>query len=379
MPLAGPLVALALAGCAGAVADAPHPALAVMRDAQCHACHVVPGVAAPARVESCAGCHAWVRAVSQNPAARAAALRVFPRWERYEKNVATYFHVPDLGAAAARLDPAWVRAWLADPHDVRPALPETMPRLGLDDAALDTVAAWFAEGRVPVAPTPRPRRANLEAGERLFRERGCLACHGFGATVALAPVPAAPDLRHVRARMDDDAIVAWIVDPLAVSPAATMPKLGLTVEEAVAVRDWLVLADPGGTPAPTGRPPLPAVDRPVAWADVEERVFGKICVHCHMDPAQNEGRAGPGNAGGFGWPATGIELQTAAGARQHRDAVLAALDRRWEEVGRDVVGPGQAPRAVDRPPLPGMPLGLPPIPVEDLALVRAWYAQGAPD
>lgn len=370
---------LSFAGCAGAVADPPHPALAVMRDAQCHACHVVPGVAAAPRVESCTGCHAWVKTVSANPAARQAAMSVFPKWERYEKNVATYFHVPDLGAAAARLDPAWVRPWLADPHDVRPNLPETMPRLGISPDQLDTITTWFAEHRAPVAPTPRPSRRNLERGRQLYQERGCGACHGFGATLALAPNPGAPDLRHARERMSDDALVAWIVDPPAVTPAATMPKLGLTVEEAVAIRDWLVLSEPGGEPAPSGRPPLPAVDRPVAWADVEERVFGKICVHCHMDPAQNEGRAGPGNAGGFGWPATGIELQTAAGARAHREPILAALDRRWEEVGRDVVGPGQVPAGLARPELPGMPLGLPPIPAEDLALVRAWYAQGAPD
>lgn len=124
---------------------------------------------------------------------------------------------------------------------------------------------------------------------------------------------------------------------------------------------------------------LPTVTRPVAYAEVEEKVFGKICIHCHMDPAQNEGRAGPGNAGGFGWPATGIELQNVASVRAHGPAIVAALLRRRDEAARDVVHPGEVPAEIQRPVLPGMPLGLPPIPDADLALVMAWYAQGAPE
>lgn len=359
---------------------APSPdGLAVMKGAQCAACHAVPTVAEPPRTESCVGCHQWVRTVSATPEARAVAVRLFPLWPRYERSVASYFHVPDLGAAAARLDPAWVRAYLADPYDVRPHLPETMVRLGLDPTALDAVAAWFAGQAAPVPPAPAPDPAAVAPGERLYGERGCGTCHAFGARAAVAPLPSAPDLRHARDRMGDDTLVAWIVDPRAVAPTATMPALGLTREEATAIRDYLVLADPGGRPAEPPSAALPTVDRPVRWAEVEERVFGRICVHCHMDPAQNEGRAGPGNDGGFGWPATGIELQTPAGVRAHEAAILDALARRRAEVARDVVGPGEIPAAVARPAKPGMPLGLPALSAADEALVRAWFAQGAPD
>ncbi|MFN7143510.1 MAG: hypothetical protein ACK4YP_07040, partial [Myxococcota bacterium] len=59
--------------------------------------------------------------------------------------------------------------------------------------------------------------------------------------------------------------------------------------------------------------------------------------------------------------------------------IVAALRRRRDEAARDHVRPGEAPAAIDRPTLPGMPLGLPPIPNEDIALVMAWVAQGGPE
>jgi cytochrome c2 len=366
-----------LVGCAAQGAE-PDQGQVLAASAGCALCHVVPGVAQPDRTESCAGCHAWIHQVAVNPPARQAAMTVFPLWERYERNVRTYAEVPDLSVAFARLDPAWLRTYLRDPYDLRPNLPETMVRLGLKDADVEAIVRWATKDQVPVARTPRPSKKNVAAGESVFQARGCSACHTFGTKATMSSYALAPDLRHARDRMTDDRIVAWIEDPPAMAPHARMPKLGLTHEEAIQVRDFLVLTDPGSRPAPA---PAAAAAPPaeVRWADVEARVFGKICTHCHMEPSLNEGRAGPGNGGGFGWPATGIQLQTAAGAREHQDAVLAAVKRRRDEMARDRVGVGEAPIAITRPEKPGMPLGLPALSEEDIALLEAWYAAGAPD
>ena len=157
-----------------------------------------------------------------------------------------------------------------------------------------------------------------------------------------------------------------------------MPRVPLSKRELLAVRDYVLLADPAWSAAPSLPEPPSPIDRPVRWAEVEERVFGRICVHCHMDPTQNDGRAGPGNDGGFGWAATGLELQTYQSVKAHEEAVVAAMLRRRDEVARDHVPPGRAPARLIRPERPGMPLGLPAIPDEDLQMVLAWYAQGAP-
>lgn len=377
--LAGALVAVGLAALIPVgKAATPTPAQ-VFADLQCNDCHTIPGVAAAARTDSCVGCHAWVKTVSANPVSREKAMMIFPKWTRYEQNVKTYFAVPDLGVSAARLDPAWVRKYLADPYDTRPGMNETMVRLGADTATIEGLVAWFSARAVPVAVSPAPKSANIEAGGKLFAERGCTACHTFGGRFVGPGIPAAPDLQHARDRMTDDALAAWIQKPSAFG-SLTMPDLGLTSAEAIALRDFIVLADPKPHPSPmtvaSSVAPRSPVENP-RWDDVESRVFGKICVHCHMDPAQNEGRVGPGNGGGFGWPATGLELQTYGSVKANKDRILAALHRRGDEAVRDYVQSGEAPVSIVRPQLPGMPLGLPPIPPEDIAMVELWYRNGA--
>jgi cytochrome c2 len=368
-----------------ALAEDIHPGQHVAERADCAVCHVVPGVADPGRLASCVGCHAWVKSVAANPAARAKAMAYFPNWPRYEHTVQSYAAVPDLEAAFARLDAEWLRRYLADPHDLRPNMPETMVRLGLDPEAITLVADWAATFAQPAVAGPPPSTSNLEAGRVLFEQYACSSCHNFGELYTSATVAAAPDLRWARERMSDDRIAAWIENPQGVSARATMPRMGLTAAQAALVRDFVVLANPGGRPPVAFTSTVPATgaldsDNVLAptWSTVEARVFGRICVHCHMDPTQNEGRAGPGNAGGFGWAATGIELQTYESVVANREGILAAIRRRQREEARDHVAPGEVPVELVRPELPGMPLGLPALPAADIRLVEAWYAAGAP-
>lgn len=379
------LVAIAAAALASILAIGPAPARGdasttpldkAWAAGDCGRCHAVPGRAEIPRTDNCSACHIWIRTVAANPDARARAREVFPKWDRYERNVGSYLVVPTLESAMARLEPSWVRAWLQDPYDVRPGMYEGMPRFALTEGQLDALEAAFAAATVPVPPAPDPDPANVAAGMALFEARGCIGCHAFGATRPVPGARNAPDLARTRHRMAPDRVVAWITNPLSVSPKSAMPPQPVTPADAIVLRDFIFLADPGAAePAPASGPPAPTTE-PVTWAQVEERVFGRICVHCHMDPAQNEGRAGPGNAGGFGWAATGIELQTPDGVAANATAVVASLLRRRDEARRDHVLHGFAPAEVRRPALPGMPLGLPPIPDEDISLVLGWIEQG---
>lgn len=377
------VLGLGLVAAGSAQAPAPPAAVEAMRAGQCTLCHAPPAALAEqlpeaGRTDSCTGCHVWVRQVAADPDRRAKALEIFPLWERYERSVGSYLQVPDLGAAMARLEGDWVAGWLVDPHDVRPGLPEGMPRFNLDAGQRAAIAGLFEAHQAQVPPTPRPRQANVAEGERLFGEKGCAACHSAGGRVVSPGLPLAPDLAHARARLSRDHLAAWIRDPSAVHPAATMPDLGLTEAEVLALRDFLWLADLSAPAPPPVPPPPVAAQREVGWDEVEARVFGRICAHCHMNPELNDGRAGPGNAGGFGWAPTGIELQTYEGVVAVADRIPDTLLRRREEARRDTVSPGQAPAALTRPERPGMPLGLPPIPDEDIALVLAWIEQGMP-
>lgn len=374
------LFGVALAVSSATAPAAPPPpvdaATAAFVAGDCARCHVVPGVAPLARQDSCTDCHVWIKEVSADPARRAKAMQAFPYWKRYEKVVASYLKVPSLEAAMVRLDPAWVRGYLKDPFDVRPHLHETMPRFALTDAQIDAIVAKFTEKQAKVPPTPAPDPKNLEKGERVFKGT-CIACHPFGGR-STAGIDQGPDLMWTRDRMNPDVAAAWIKDPRALSPASTMVSFGLSDADVIAVRDFVYLADPKAEPAPPMHAPPEPVARAVAWAEVEEKVFGKICRHCHMDPKVNQGRAGPGNAGGFGYPATGIDLESYEGVVAAKDRLAPALLRRRLEAQRDAVSPGTRAQVLTRPEKPGMPLGLPPIPDEDLAIVLAWIDQGCP-
>lgn len=100
-------------------------------------------------------------------------------------------------------------------------------------------------------------------------------------------------------------------------------------------------------------------------------------------PALGDG--GPGNSGGFGFPARHLDLSSyrrvasglvdAQGERQSLFTpseggapllVAALLARKEEEAGRP------------RPGLRGMPLGLPSLTLEQIQLVDTWIAQGRP-
>jgi hypothetical protein len=115
----------------------------------------------------------------------------------------------------------------------------------------------------------------------------------------------------------------------------------------------------------------------VTWEEVDREVFHEVCRHCHADPVPVGGDGGPGNTGGFGFVGAGLDLSSyEALIRGGRHDPLARLPdgtprlvahlwaRHLEVAGR----PSE---------LLGMPLGLPPLPPDRIALVEAWIRQGA--
>lgn len=380
---------------AGALADDEQGREAFERYG-CASCHEVEGVVI-ARGQSCVGCHR--RVVD----ARRSGLGRAPRVEHY-------VDVPDLRGATRRLRAEYLVGYLQDPHDVRPRLEETMPRLPVtaEDARLIVAFLRSSAGEVDVPASPPPALANVRRGEEVFIAAGCAVCHEFGnrdlgfelppeALPGLArPALEAPNLRFVRDRMTPDMALAWLLDPAGVDPDTQMPNPGLSPEDALALRDFLHLGDVGEAAPRPARPsveslaPLP---RRVRYADVRP-IFQSSCVHCH---AHSDGRA----ASAFGFEPSSLDLSSAAGVRAgvlHADGrrrsilepdaaglspLMARLLRRHEEAGRDFVAPRADPML---PPLggraglaPGMPLGLPPLGRDSLRLVAGWIAAGAPD
>ncbi|MEZ4337075.1 MAG: hypothetical protein R3B82_10640 [Sandaracinaceae bacterium] len=379
-----------LLGLACVLASAPasaQDARAVARRYGCASCHAVEGVRV-SHGQSCTGCHQAI-IERQRGRGRAPAVR-------------HYVSVPDLRVAGSRLREDYLVSFLQDPHDVRPRLEETMPRLPVTEADARILARWLRRDAPAVPPGPAPSRANAEAGRAVYARVGCATCHELGNLdfgVHLPPEALmglgraafeAPNLRHVRERLDPDVALAWIEGPRSVSPHTQMPETELSHADAILVRDFLWFADPGA-PAPRAEPnlDLTPLSRPVAFGEIR-RIFDRSCIHCH---AHTDGQS----ASALGFEPSSLDLSSEEGVRagvllpdgSRRSIVepdatgvaplLYRLMRRHEEAARDMTAPRADPldpvRRV-RPDEPvGMPLGLPPVDASDIRRIATWLAQ----
>lgn len=352
-----------LAACGAAPAPRPptDPAFApLLARYECDRCHdAAPRFAEAPQDRSCVGCHRAIRAGDLDgwylPSDTA-------RWKRHLHRLN---EVPSLAGLERRWTRAAFRAYLLDPRDLRPALPAEMPRMPLDAADVDALADAFGLVDPPAGPVP----GDPDAGLALIAAR-CAPCH--------AATPLAPALARIRDRSWPAAVDAWLRDPEAERPGTPMPRVALSEGE----RRDVVAALFSGRLVPAAPPPVPPraplPDRAVGWAEVDEAVFHEVCRHCHADPAPVGGDGGPGNTGGLGFAGAGLDLSSREAAlRGGRHDALAPLPdgtprlvahlwaRHAEVAGAPVDG------------IVGMPLGLPPLPPDRIALVEAWIAQGA--
>ena len=391
-------LAVVLLGLGAGPTEAPGGEALVARF-ECNRCHEGGGLAPVTADKACVGCHAAIHAGTFG--APADALH------HWQKNIVDLVAVPSLASIGRRLERRWVRDFMLQPHDLRPQLSAMMPRFAMSEAEADAIAAWLVPEARPADDATRwlswPSR-----GRRVIEQRACGTCHTMTGAEPL-PVgvvksggkelePAAlslgillaPDLRHVRERFQREALVAWLRDPPAQKPGTPMPNLGLSRAEAEDVAAWLLetpLAAPPSTPVPAR---LPVLERRVGFAEVSQRVFRRLCWHCHSEPDLALGDGGPGNTGGFGFAGRKVNL------RDYESITAGGLDDqgRRKSLFRVIEGgplagtPKLLAHVLARqlevagtivPGVRGMPLGLPPIPPEDIQLLESWIAQGRPE
>lgn len=417
-----PRLALAAPNTPTNAAQVRHGREVVVR-AQCNRCHeITGGLGAFKREMHCVNCHTWILGTKGKPDEIAKQRVDFPDWDRYLDSVVHFTRLPDLGTLTRRVRPGAVRRFLDAPHDLRPHLEESMIPLRLSAADKDAVVAWLASLSgpqvAPEEPAPAPETVSpdrVAAGRAVFVAKGCPTCHVFG-NVRFQPgfdaafykamganAQLAPNLRFARERVPRSVFVRFVQDPQSVDPRVSMPKLGVTAGEAEQLADFVYAADPELGTAPAAAvaqaPIVTALDRKVTFDEVYDELLGKICVHCHMDPATNNGDGGAGNTGGLGFAGKRLSLESypsvARGLMRDGKRVsilkpgpggeppllLEALLRRHREASRDQraafadhAGEGVSVDAA----APGMPLGLPALSMAQLRLVKTWLDQGAP-
>lgn len=175
---------------------------------------------------------------------------------------------PHLQDAGAKLQPAWMRAVLAEGATVRPYMATRMPQFG--KANVDHLVDAFEQADArPDAPEQLNNYTD-GAGERAKHGRklvgtdgglSCIACHNFAGNKSLG-VPAI-DLATTGGRLKWDWFRRYLLDPQALRPGTRMPSFwpggvaankdvlkGDTEQQLAAI--WLYLARKNFTDLPAG-------------------------------------------------------------------------------------------------------------------------------
>jgi len=140
-------------------------------------------------------------------------------------------------------------AWIAQMKTRGPkAAPPAAAAPAAGDSLRTASAGAKVQGAAPDSAAATPAQgADYAAGEKLFLTKGCLGCHSLQAVGAPKGL-IGPNLANVGSRAyiaagwlrnTDENLERWIREPQAVKKGVLMPNLGVTVEEARALRAYL--------------------------------------------------------------------------------------------------------------------------------------------
>jgi cytochrome c1 len=360
----------------------------LVAELECHRCHEGTGLAAPKLDQDCVRCHEQI-ATDKFKASPA-------KLAKWKPNVMPYRDVPSLSSMSGRLRPEWVMDYLLHPHDLRPNLAQTMPRLKLTDAQARDIATYLTDAGGDSPPMVDVGRdpARIQHGKQLMAERGCTGCHamtgaGFSAPAKTDTVTRAlglaPDLRFARRRSEPSAILRWLIDPMKVKHDSAMPSLQLGLEDARDLAAFLSFGTLEEPPAARPFTRLPLLGRKVGFDEVNERVFAVTCRHCHTNADAADGDGGPGNTGGFGFEPRKIDFSSYQGiqaggvdASGQRVSLFTKTSEGLPLLVAALVARVREDQRVVSEEVRGMPLGLPALTAEEIQLVESWVEQGRP-
>lgn len=227
---------------------------------------------------------------------------------------------PDLAGAGARIEPDYLRRFIADPHGVKPGT--TMPDAlhGLSDSQRQQAAqaiSHYLRARAakpftfdPIAPDA------VERGRALYHSAGCVACHSPEEAIPNSVPLGSLDRKHSLKGLTE-----FLQNPLATRPGGRMPDLGLDHWEAIDIASYLLREQ---TPSSL----MEKLDATLAAKG--GKLFQQLrCAHCHepdadagtsKPPALNRARAEEGclSEKTGTWPRYRL-------SEDQRDAIQAAL------------------------------------------------------
>ncbi len=161
---------------------------------------------------------------------------------------------PDLRGITQRVRIDWLRAFIANPHHVKPGT--TMPDVVGDSEqavaadGVDAIVHYLATHKPAKSIVPLPRRSKAARGNLLYHRYGCAACHRQNAgelergrpilSSGNSSLDASVPLPDLGAKYSHRSLTDFLLDPLRYRPAGRMPNLNLNVQDASDIAAYLV-------------------------------------------------------------------------------------------------------------------------------------------
>ena len=340
------------------------------------------------RRHSCFACH---KAVLNGELDSTFSSQELTHWKG---RLTSLTETPSLAHSRNKFREDWMVEYLINPYAIRSRLGAEMPRMKISREEAVLLASFFAKPEDDEIKKKFPAESRAK-GKKLIEEKGCLACHQLFPSGYLeynttdnrtrpATIRLAPDLKHVKDRMSLKTLQQWLKDPEALSPGTLMPDLNLSQSEIEAISSYLFsLPELTRVIKPGVLPEIKPLDRKISFAEVNSKIFDKVCRHCHYDPILNSGRGGPGNTGGFGYAGVGLDLSTEQAIKKglvdpitgKHISVIASTDGLLPRLVQVLLARHVEQGNSTMPGITGMPLGLPPIPMDDIKLLYTWCIQ----
>lgn len=190
---------------------------------------------------------------------------------------------PDLNGLSRKTNPAWLRAWLKAPRDLRPAT--WMPDFHLTDDEADSLVAFLWSQPPATARILEDEDAtgggDYDRGKILFSESRCISCH----TVDGKGNGSAPELSGIGSKVNRRWLVAFLQDPQAFQPRTPMPRYRFTGRQ---LRDLAayMMEEFTDTSAPAPSPPLRPAEKAIRAGEDLYRKYG--CAGCHRIAGRTE-------------------------------------------------------------------------------------------
>lgn len=199
---------------------------------------------------------------------------------------------PNLSKVGARVNPAWLKAWLENPKKLRPAT--KMPSLfDASDAGREEIAAVTAYlstlgGTFKPQPIAKKDNASINRGKNLFLTVGCATCHrdapketpkseaiSFVGLLDVEGAKSAYPLNHLGSKMSAKSLSEFLQNPLAWNPSGRMPHMNLSPAEADDLSRYLTESTTKEIPQQELKP------TPEQIALGKKLFQSKGCVNCH--------------------------------------------------------------------------------------------------